>query len=453
MRIMDRLYSYIKSTDGKIIIFSILGFIVTGLLCYPFTVFWDNANVLQHMIDDGHPWITNWMGWYYPCLSWLLYKISGGALVAIGVFQNMLYWIGITLVCLSYLRKIRHRLLWYFIIAWFPGALAFMTGVTNNALLFGYLLVGVGLYTYYRNNYRHRLLLFLSIFFLLQCIFIRKEAIFYIPFIIVAICAIELNEKFKKKTFAVCISFFATVLSICIILSVENAITRRLPDYVYIHPIDNIALFDMNGMSYYKGEMVFPRNIFKKQYQDGKTVMEKVLKDSTGLENDGSCFWGYSDSVMLSTRPYLVSIDNKNSIYLSNIRYYLFFRGKYLEKYLYRYGIYPYDNKGTIVGFPYSGTPLIPAILSKLSIFLGPVWAFCCAAVMLLCMSLTHYINFDSSNKRLLYELCLCLLLATIMLYFVSTVSIQIRYVYPWCLFIFYIAMLTIANNKRSSNF
>jgi len=432
-----------------ILTFAILGFLITGIECYPWTATWDSAFVITNMVSDGQPWLTNWMGWYYPYIIYGLYKISDNAL-AIGCFQNFLYWLGITLLSLALFKKSKFQILWFVIFAFFPGTLAFITGITNNALLFSYVLLGVSLFFFYRRCYRKKWILVLSYLFLLQSVFIRREAIIYVPIIMLFFSYFELHGKMSKWK-ALFISFAIAYLPFTISLPLEKTLTNNIPGYHYINTVDFTAMFDMVGMSHFKGQIVFPAYVFKKQYRSEDILMDSLKNDKDGIFSDIGSFWSHS-KVLEAPKSGLIEIENIPETYIHNIKYYIMFRSRIIYRYLsartvpYYEDCYITCHDNRLKNYPVHSLSNIAVRFSILSsVITPPILIYCLTGLFLIILSMLRYIPFNSKRNRNIFIFSWLFLFAIMFLYMISCVSVQIRYIYPSCIFMYLMQIYAIA--------
>lgn len=429
----------IENKTFTIAFISFLGFIVTGVLCYPYAADYDSGHLISDFIINGFPQLNDWMGWYYPSLCFVLYKLTGLEL-AVGVYQNILYWLGACLLSISLFGKGKHWLLWFLLIAFFPGSLSLITNVMNNALLFANLLLGIGLYAFYRNVNHRRWIGLLALFIIFQSIFIRREAIFYVPLLLVGIVAVEMRDwgcGVRKTAF---LSILSVVSVLALTLGTEKALTTNIKNYHYINSIDFIAMYDMNGMSHYKNDIVFPTAIFKKQYQDKKCLMEMISNDSANFENDYASFWYHGHLAV--PNKFLVKINNKAYIYLANLKYYLLFRGQVIKDYLYMSML---DFCGGVDGKSGRIEPSrLYNVFAGLTIVLGVAYNFFACAILMLLASFKRIIPYGSSREYIAATGVWALLLLSFLMYLFSATSLQIRYVYPVCIFIFYMLVYSI---------
>lgn len=428
----------VKNKTIIIIFLSIIGFIITGIMSYPFAADYDSGHMISSMISDGHPRLTNWMGWYYPSLCFLLYKITGIEL-AVGIYQNMLYWISVCLFSLAIYRNTKHCFLWFILTAFFPGSLSLITNVANNALLFANTFFGISLYIFYYKVYRKRLLGIFALFVTFISIFIRREAIIYISFILVGMVIVELLSRGIHIRKAIIYSLASTFAFLAIILLSEKLLTSNIKDYHYINSIDLIAMYDMNGMSHYKNDIVFPINVLKKDYQNRDTVKTLIQKDSAVFENDYASFWYLN----LSTKKFLVKIDHKFPIYIANIKYYIMFRGKMIKDYLYM------SMLNFCGGVKFKTKEIQPSKLyyffAGLPIILGISYNFFACSIIMLILSIKKIIPYSSRFHYAACSIIWILLILSFIMYLFSATSLQIRYIYPTCIFIFYLFIYSIS--------
>lgn len=432
----------LKNSNKTIIILSIIGFIITGILAYPWAPNWDSAYVVSHMIDDGTPWMTDWMGWYYPGLIHILSKLTG-VVLAIGTYQNLLYWIGITLISIALYGNKRHAVLWYALTAWFPGALAFMMFLTNNTLLFAYIVLGVGLYSfYYCGRTRGKWLLILSYLLLLQAVFIRREAIIYIPLLVLMLSYFLFRKNNSRKS-SVIKSAAIAFLPFLAILPIEKELTKEIPEYHHINSIDYTAMFDMEGMSYYKGEIVFPVSVFKPQYRSHDFLMEKVNRDADVITKDVNEFW-QDTTLLVSEKASLIEIENPVAIYMRNIIPYVKFRGRIVMDYLkicwFGYHNFENDTDTQLTSYPNKHSSELSTFLSKkpMKILLWSGIPVIMGLIMLILCSIRR-IPFETPSDRKRYILFLYFAFAIMLLYMLSSVYVQLRYIYPVCLAMWYL--------------
>lgn len=441
----------IENKSLAVAVVSLLGFMITGVLCYPYAADYDSGHLISDFIINGFPQLNDWMGWYYPSLCFVLYKLTGLEL-AIGVYQNVLYWLGVCLLSISLFGKGKHWLLWFLLIAFFPGSLSLITNVMNNALLFANLLLGIGLYAFYRKVSHRRWLGVLALFIVFQSIFIRREAIVYVSLLLVGMVAIEMRAWGcgVRKTALLSILSVAAVLALT--LGAEKALTANIKGYHYINSIDFIAMYDMNGMSHYKNDIIFPTSIFKKQYQDKESLMEMIRNDSANFENDYASFW-YHGHLSVSNN-FLVEIENKGHIYLANLKYYLLFRGQVIKDYLYMSML---DFCGGVDGKSGRIEPSkLYNMFAGLTIVLGVAYNFFACAIIMLFASFKRIVPYGSRREHFMATGVWALLLLSFLMYLFSTTSLQIRYVYPVCIFIFYMLVYSIClfveRNKTFDN-
>lgn len=422
-----------KNKASIIIFFSILGFIITGIVSYPFAADYDSGHMISSMISDGHPRLTDWLGWYYPSLCFLLYKITGIEL-AVGIFQNILYWISVCLFSLALYRKAKHCFLWFILTAFFPGSLSLITNVANNALLFANTFFGISLYIFYHKVYHKRLLGFFAFFVTLLSIFIRREAIIYVPLLLVGMVIVELLSRGIHIRKAIIYSLSSTFAFLAIILIAEKLLTNNVKDYHAINSIDFIAMYDMNGMSHYKNEIVFPISVLKKEYQNKDTITTLIQRDSDVFENDYASFWYHN----LSTKTFLVKIDNKFSTYLGNIKYYIMFRGKMIKDYLYM------SMLNFCGGVKIKTKEIEPSklyyIFASLPIILGISYNFLACSIIMLILSIKKIIPYSSHFHYAVCSGIWILLILSFIMYLFSATSLQkdifIRLVYSYFIYL-----------------
>ena len=438
-----------KNTSVIIVVVSVLGFMITGLLGYPFQVDYDSSHLISSMLADESPNITNWMGWLYPSIIYLCYFITGYPL-AIGIFNSLFYWIGISLFCIALFNDKKRPVLWYMTVALFPGSLAFITSITNNATLFVTTLMGIGMYMYYRKISGCKWFLWVSIAMLVSAIFIRREALIYVLLILIYIYVKELCGRNETSLKSVIAGIALSVFSISICLIIEHRLTMKIPGYHVINTIGFTALFDLNGMSHYKGEVLIPRYIFREECQNDSLLKSIVLQYNDDFYSDSGkgCFWSIDEnSKTLKQSPWLtnLTLDEVAPIYIKNIKYYVLFRFTLLKKYMYTqlFTVYGMDDLLKIKGV--NGPSIISTALGSIALLTGILLNYVWIALIALFANGKKYVSYKNGNERWLCIGIWILLILIILLYMASVPSIQIRYVYPPCLFIWYFSMYTLS--------
>lgn len=434
-----------KHKDKILLSSSVLGFIVTGLLCAPFGVDWDSSHVISSTVLNNVPCASDWLGWLFPGIIFVLYKMSGQP-QAIGVFQNLIYWIGVTIMAMSLFRKRRHYLLWYSMLAFFPGSLAFITSITNNALLFASMLLGVSLFMSSCKIKRNKTIEALSFVIVFLTVFIRREAIAFSSVVLVFMTGTEIywhfkNEWSKWKVGAIAIAIPVAVLSAS--LTIEKALTERMRNYHKINSFDYIALYDMEAMSQFKKDVVIPVYIFKRQYRNRDFLLQRIQDDAETYEDVSGCFWNYGD--YLTTNPFLVKIDNKASIYLENAKYWFMSRLRLFKDYMYTSFVTVYGGGINITNAEGTEQSLLSKFFAETAVLLGTVWNFFLLAIVMTVVSAKGIIPFGSKTELYLITTLWLLLLGTFFLYIFSAVSIQIRYLFPTCIFLFYLLVYSMS--------
>ncbi|MGL4981810.1 MAG: hypothetical protein ACRC4W_02950 [Treponemataceae bacterium] len=330
-KIISHFYAFgWKETFEKhyITILSVVGFVFTGILVYPFGIHWDNAYVFTNIYTNTLP--NNWMGWFYPLFWGTLYKITKIPHI-IGIYQNVIYWISAAILFkYLFLNKSKR----YFVLfAFFLGTIFFLVSITNNAFLATTVLFSIALWVLGCAKQR-KILLLISLLFLLSSLFIRRDAIFLITPILFAFMYNTLSFRLKNIFFKSVLSFFLVVVLLVICFKLEKYHTSKIEGYDQgIKSIELITIFDLTGMSYYKKELLIPDEILKEEYrgENRHLVLNHILK-SPDIFNDVITFQINHhgvDEFFLSKMG--VNLQMAVPIYLKNITSYIKFRARFIS--------------------------------------------------------------------------------------------------------------------------
>ncbi len=425
------------SKKNIILILSALGFIVTGILFYPYGTFWDSARTLTYILTEGHANVDNWLGWYYPLLWEGLYKLTGIPNI-MGTYINLIYWIAITILYLNLFNVDKRSLWWYLAFAWFPGSLMFIVNIINNALMLVMLLLGLAFLSLF-SNMKKWWWAALSIISIIQCAFIRRESfIIVIPLTFIILLIIFLHDQ--KKIKAIVLACITSLLIFIGVFSTEKAITSRIPNYNYMDALSITCLHDMSAVTYMTGKMCIPNNIFKEEYSDGKACYTDIMS----MENGNDSIW-HGDVMLHHIGPYMkiedrytLRMDKSDilSFYMSNLPRWLIFRVQYIVHYFwYRQQMWytaNRDDKMILYDVPSPNviqkglSGIIPALLGWLQVFYYLSFA-------ILCFDWKKLIRYNSKNERILIlSLIFVSFLESILVLFTS-IDIQYRYLYPVC--------------------
>lgn len=427
-----------RTTDkkNKIIILSAIGFVITGILAYPFGIHGDSAYAFSCILADGHAKINNWLGWYFPLLWEKLYKLTGIRHI-LGCYINLVYWIGVTLLYLHLFDARKHSLWLYVAFAWFPGTLCFIINITNNALMFVNLIMGLAFYAVYRKKGAWYWLV-LSIVFCIQCMFIRREA-FIIAVPLVAIMFYLLFKAFGKKIAAAMLSFVATTGIFSLIWWAENSATSQIPEYRYTDA-SCIAFADMAGCSYLTGENQFPLSIFKDEYKEGKQWMDAIMSIDKMSVDKREIREG--DFMFRLIKPYLkegnmlrFSLPHQEilAFYCRNLPTYLSFRARYILHYLSDFSSFLYTSSDTSLVYTPSKPHAFFVSISYLCGFFLPLRLTYFLTLFVMFMDWRKKVRYNSGDEKVMIRgLILISWLSTGLCLFTS-ISPQYRYIYPMC--------------------
>lgn len=270
------------------------------------------------------------MGWFYPLFWSTLYKLTGVEHI-IGVFQIIGYWTAVSIVALSSIRKNIYGYLIFFVFSFFPINLLFVCNITNNSLLFVFLLLAMAMYAVYVRNRERKpgWILVVCLILFLSAYFIRREAMF---FIIPVMTYMSYRELFygQRKMRSLLLSAVLTLSIFAVSNVTEKSLTRHIDGYYCFDSYQLAALVDITGMSGIKGELLWPDYIIKDEYLDDKPEIMKVLSSSY-LYDDVTIFKEHHLQDYLKTENiYTVSMKPKDivGIYVCNLRYYLIYRLK-----------------------------------------------------------------------------------------------------------------------------
>lgn len=318
----------IKSLKFYGIILSVVGFFITGILAYPYGCHWDSGWVFSHIYNEGEPYLNNWMGWYYPYLWYGLYKLTG-FFHAMGLFQILLYWSAVTIFYVYGCNNSVKSFICYALFAFFPVNLFFITSITNNALVYVYLLFSLSMFEIYKKKH-NIVFLWISIFVLYNVLFIRRDTfLFVVPFMTTLLYSLYGKKGLMLKKIW---PFLLVIASVVVVYSCEYAVTRRIANYSKINNVQYIALYDLTGMSRESGELLWPRSIISDEYVNSDSVLYSIM-ETKGLYGDVEIFYNHDVSRFLKTKYHLSpDLTGFMPIYLSHLPEYLSFRSDVIWK-------------------------------------------------------------------------------------------------------------------------
>ncbi len=437
----------IETNCNRILILSALGFVLTGILAYPFGVNWDAAWTFGN-IYKGEPVINNWLGWYFPLLWELLYKISGIPHI-LGCYINLLYWVSITIL---YLSIFDNRKLWvYFIFAWFPGTLFFVTSISNNSLFFVNLLLGFSLFVKYLVS-KKSYIYWLSVILTVQSVFIRREALLIVVPLIFIYFYISSKRSFKKPV-SILFSVLASFAVLFLFVGTDKLLNKKIANYDYTNTLSVIALHDMSAVTYATGELKIPYSFFSEPDVDGNDCLKEILSLS---EDD--LFFG--DGVLHHIANYTkeddiyrlrLPVEDVAKFYKSNFTTWIAFRAKYTTVYLNKF--FALTEHGSDPSFGYQ-PPEPPVLLSILSYFFclifSPLKFFFFFSILILALDYKNRIQYKETNDRVLILFFVFSSFIALGVYMITTLNQQIRYLYPICLIQYLCFIYVVCNAKYS---
>lgn len=414
---------------------SILGFFLTGVLAYPFGLHWDSARTFSLILVNGNAYLNNWLGWYFPLLWEVLYKLTGVPHI-MGCYINMIYWIGVTILYLNVFKDRHYSLIFYFLFAWFPGTLLFIINITNNALMFVTLLLGIALFAYYLNCKRKWWFL-ISIIITLQCIFIRRDAFaIVVPLILVYFYILYYK---KGRIQAVSYSALSAIFLFVFIMSGEKQITSRIANYEYMDALSVVTFQNMSAISYIKKEQKLPHYIFKTEYEDGEACLNDILRVNSGNDAKDSILCG--DIMFGHIHRYVRGGDLLNiklpvkdvfNFYVENMKDFLVYRiGFVLHFFSRSFSFYMYANDDYIYYDPPKPSPIIWAISYIFGFILGPLKNMYFLSFILLILDYMGFVRYRSYVDKLFIRSVIFISFLHTFICLMGSIDIQYRYLYP----------------------
>lgn len=435
----------------KILLLSLLGFVVTGVMFYPFGLFWDSGRTLNYILIDGHANVDNWLGWYFPLLWEGLYRITGIPYI-MGTWINLVYWVGITLLYLNIFNVERRSLWWYVAFAWFPGTLMFILNITNNALMMGMLILGLAFFAIYANK-KKMYWTVLSIITILQCAFIRRESfIIVIPLIIILLLIFfQQSQKQWRALLYACVTSFVIFLGV---FGTEKVITNQIANYDYMDALSITCLHDMSAVTYLTSDMKIPTNIFKEEYADGKACFEDIMtmpqaKDS--ICNGDNMFHHIGPYMKIEDR-YMLHMPKSEVIefYTHNIVPWLKFRARFIFKYFwFRQEMCYTTTPGPMIQYQ----PASPNIIQKVMSFVvpaifGSLQIFYYLSLIVLVIDWRKTVSYRFKKERLLLRSLICIAVIETILVLFTSIAVQYRYLYPVCVLQYIIFIYVLSRLK-----
>lgn len=406
---------------------SFTGFIITGILCYPYGMHYDSKLVfMTQVLQNNH--FGNWMGWFYPTLwkfLWSITKIDN----IIGLLSHVLYWTSMPIIYIHLFKTVRSEKLfhpfsyWYLLLTLNPFVIGALLYTTNNSLVLSFAVFSLAL-SVLSFKYKNTFCMILSLIILLSAAFTRRDSlIFCLPLVW------GYSYLFYKKNL---ISFISLAVFLGSFFSINHLITKNLKDYQYninssyeitIDTLGLISLYDLAVMSVYKKELLIPDSILQTNFQK-----ENRVKITETLTNIGISKLAFEWNPFQNTvKEFLKS----NTVWHSGLKL-----KEALPIYLENWPIY---------------------LWFKLNIFYGyliPLWPFLILGILSLYIMYSRPLRFLFSDD-ICYLLTLLVITGFIfdMAVILSSVSIQYRYIITANLFIWIVFVYTISLSKISIKF
>lgn len=420
-----------------VLLLGALGFLFTGGMFYPYGLFWDSARVMSYIIVDGHANVDNWLGWYFPLLMEVLYKLTGIPNI-MGVYINFLYWVGVSLLYINVFNVDKRSLWWYVAFAWFPGTLMFIVNITNNALMMVMLVLGLAFFALYMNKKKFWWLI-LSLFTIIQCCFIRRESFVMIIPLVIVLMFIYFVRKNNKRVSIISSIFFCIALFF-VIFGLERYITSKISNYHYMDAISITCLHDMSAVTFSTGKMCIPKHIFKEQFSDGKACFNDIMSMESGKDSiySGDIMFHHIGPYMKLDDRYkiILPLEDIKSFYLHNFATWLKFRVQYIYQFLCVKHQMCYQTQydgNMILYYPPQPKALQKALSYAVPTLFGSLQIFYYLIFIIVLLDIFKIINYSYGYERLLiYTLLSITIVETILVLFTS-ISIQYRYIYPVC--------------------
>lgn len=425
-----------------IIIISVIGFFSTSILFYPYGIHWDSANIINNIITDNSR-ITNWMGWLYPAIWALLYNISHQAFI-IGTFQCFVYWISLCIIAISLFKRNIIGVILYILLSFFPISILFITNITNNALLYTFLLFSFSIYSIYEKTQK-RVFFFLFIVLLLISQFIRREACFFVFPIAIYFIFLYLHSKYSKVK-----SLLISICSICsfafLNISVDCYISSIIPDYNQINSVQIANLQDLTGMSKFKGELLWPDNIIATEYIEKKDSIMSIINRSRIYDDIDVFFTHGLRRCLLSkkhSKPNLHMSDCLN-IYRDNLFLYIQFRGNMIKQLFWASSTYIVNNDFTAFDNTFvNNMKYHNAIQNRLPLSSVRI------AWYLLFFFIYYAYTILTKRKRIINDFVFIALFFSIAMVSLSCVSPQTRYLWVYVLLMIDFFIIGIAQHRN----
>ena len=341
----EKLELFIKEyQDLKwITVISILGFICTGVLMYPYGS-WPDDMAVYAMAIGTQPF-TNHIGWAYPSLWKLTNKIfflDQG--FGIGIFINLSYWICMPYIyhqLFNFMREKKWYTLYYLLFIGNPLVLLAITNISGPMVVMAFMLIITSLFLAYRKNPTTIKLVLIYILLICSAWIRRDSLLLSIPFLIMMF----VMNKYKLYKI-----ILGTILFIGISTGSNSLMLKLTKADMWLDTTRLIMKYDMIGMSYQKRQVLMPRVMISPSLSN---LTDEEIIHIIGRE------WNFWNVGRTLTPHYPTEKDFKKEdiipVYFKNIHWYIGHRLAVLYRYL---------MAGFDVHFPIFsiGPPSIPVV-------------------------------------------------------------------------------------------
>lgn len=414
------------------LLITVVGFAFTSCLFYPYTVNWDAGNVIENVVQ-GHTIYDNWMGWLYPAIIDVLYRLTGVP-HAIGILQWSIYWVAVSTLFIQLFSPDKKSFLaFYLLFACFPGILFYIDYIANSTLLYCLYLLMCSLAVWMVRQRAKWKLLLMALLCIIS-ISVRRDAMFLVLPTMVLVLYLCYGRLWKMVGIV--------AAGFVIMKVVETTVEAQIPDYNgRINSIELIALYDQMHISKLKHELVIPDSILA----DGvsrEQMMDSIMSYKT-MHNDYS-FYASNVDMIRSRDHWHAGVTPDPMIYLENLGYYIRFRLEILR----RYWLDAPDMYNAIRDFEYKS----PSYLGWVYHYFGWILYFGVPAIIyIICGLIGLFLSFYTRQKRNIVIPLLMIWTFMLMILMVSTTSVSSRYIYPACLCMYQmmIYMIMTYNNSK----
>ena len=324
-----------------IYLISIIGFVITAILKYPYPIHWDsNYAFTRHSIDHLPP--TNWMGWFYPYFWDIFYKMTN-TINSLGVFIQIWWWVSFPIIYINLFKNEKNTMSGYFIynfcyllfILCPYYILSTYNEMSNNYLVASFLLLSIALYALY-NTHKNKLYIVSILILLVMISLVRRDAFIFVTPLVIFFSIILANYNKIRS---------GLILGVLLLTYMGANYLAIKDNSNYNSGINNMGIITVNDlaiMSYLKNELLFPDSILKEEFRNENRI--EVLQNINSLYSNyltNKWFDGVTASSKIS--PFLLSGTVWHSglsakdvlpIYVKNIPLYIELKLKIFLKYL-----------------------------------------------------------------------------------------------------------------------